>query len=184
MNDEQNNEQENKQRKEHEKKEKPEPERYEWLVVQRLKKTGNPVRTVALDPETDAIISRQDNKSEWIREAIREKATREGRTTTLLTKAEDDVYAAASTFFCQLSYKDERFPEHISDELSAKLFDFLQEKLSDFSDEFWDAPEYALNLVSQAREDKEFWLKLYRKIRTAYLNDLRRPRGKFGEPIG
>ena len=177
-----NNEQRNNQRKEDEKKEKPEPERYEWLVVQRLKKTGNPVRTIALDPQTDAIISRQDNKSEWIREAIMEKATREQKT-TFLTEAEEDVYAAASSFFCQLSYKDERFPEHISDELSAKLFDFLHEKLSDFSDEFWDAPAYALNLVSQAREDTEFWLKLYEKIRTAYLKDLRRPRGKFGEPI-
>jgi len=154
--------------------------RYEWLIVQRSRKTGNPVRTISLDLETDAILSQQPNVSEWIREAIREKAGKEAGIVTL-TPAEDDVYSVISKFFSQLSYKGERFPEQLNDEISAEIFDFAAERLSRSEDPTWRSPIYALKLVKKVREDKEFWLELYRKIRIVYLRDLKRLRGRFGE---
>ena len=157
-------------------------ERYEWLVIQRSKKTGKPIRTVALDRESDIILAGQKNASEWIRQAIREKAARESGITHL-TKAEEDVYSAAHTFFCQLSYKGERFPEQIDDETSTELFDFVTKQLSRLEDPAWESPIYALKLIEKARKDKAFWLELYRKIRVFYFQELRRPHGMFGEPL-
>ncbi len=160
-------------------------ERYEWLVVQRLKKTGNPVRTISLDPETDAFLSQQSNASEFVREAIREKM---GRQVGLiaLTPAEDDVYSAIQTFYSQPAQRHihERFPEDVSDELSTQMLNFVHEHISSRLDsEEWDSPIYALKVVEKAREEKEFWLELYKRIRITYVRDMKRPRGTFGEPL-
>lgn len=155
-------------------------ERYEWLVVQRSKKTGNPVRTISLDAETDAILSEiKGSISEWIREAIKEKAGRQAGVITL-NVAEEDVYSVMWTFFSQLSYKGERFPDVADEKLTTEILDFVHEHISTrIESEEWNSPLYALKLVEKARKDKEFWNELYSRMRITYLRDLKHSRGKL-----
>jgi hypothetical protein len=143
-----------------------------WLRVRRSRKTGRNVRSISLDSETDDILSQVDNVSKFVCDAAKEKWHRKRAGKPYLMIEEEEFWGQVHTFFVQHFLLEDKkwFPETLTPELSAEIFDQAEEGLKWQLEQGLETKQIedvraAQRLIRKAREDQEIWRELYQKFR-------------------
>ena len=125
--------------------------------------------STSLDAETEDILSKVENVSEFVRDAVKEKWYRQSSGQPLLSAPEQEFYERVLTFCMNkisILHSAKWFPKDLTPELSEGIFTWTEKDLQqDLKQEPLKEYYGALRLVKKARGDKEYWRELYKKFR-------------------
>lgn len=125
--------------------------------------------STSLDAETEDILSKVENVSEFVREAVKEKWYRMQTGQPLLSAPEQEFYERVLTFCMnKISplHREKWFPKELTPELLAEIFAWTEKNIQqDLKQEPLKEYYEALRLVKKARSDKQYWDELYKKFR-------------------